>query len=68
MTEARAFADVGVGSGSVPLLQETYMTPAAYAFYVWSLIHLLLLGFVIYQFSESKPSSPDRSSKPETPL
>jgi hypothetical protein len=36
------------------LLQETYMTPAAYAFYVWSLIHLLLLGFVIYQFSQSQ--------------
>ncbi|KAF9508052.1 hypothetical protein BS47DRAFT_1373743 [Hydnum rufescens UP504] len=30
--------------------KETYITPAPYAFYVWGLIHLLLLGYVIYQF------------------
>lgn len=30
--------------------KETYITPAAYALWVWSLIHLLLLGFVVYQF------------------
>lgn len=33
--------------------KQTYITPAAYAYYVWSLIHLLLLGFVIYQFFDS---------------
>ncbi|KAL7414748.1 hypothetical protein BDY24DRAFT_406516 [Mrakia frigida] len=33
--------------------KETYLTPASYAFYVWSLIHLLLLGFVVYQFTET---------------
>lgn len=37
---------------------ETYFTPAGYAFSIWSMIYLLLLGFVIYQakglFSQSK--------------
>ncbi|CAG8506257.1 15610_t:CDS:2 [Acaulospora colombiana] len=28
----------------------TYITPAPYVFGVWGLIHLLLLGFIIYQF------------------
>jgi len=31
--------------------KETYITPAPYAFYIWSIIHLLLLGYVIYQFT-----------------
>jgi len=35
------------GYGSGP---ETYITPAAWAFNIWYLIHLLLLGTVIYQF------------------
>ncbi|EKM80805.1 hypothetical protein AGABI1DRAFT_112533 [Agaricus bisporus var. burnettii JB137-S8] len=30
--------------------KETYITPAPWAFLIWSLIHLLLLGTVIYQF------------------
>ena len=30
--------------------KETYFTPASYAFAIWSLIHLLLLGFIVYQF------------------
>ncbi|ESK92881.1 membrane protein [Moniliophthora roreri MCA 2997] len=28
----------------------TYITPASWAFAIWSLIHLLLLGTIIYQF------------------
>jgi hypothetical protein len=31
--------------------KETYITPASWAFLIWSLIHLLLLGTVIYQFT-----------------
>ncbi|EIN12098.1 hypothetical protein PUNSTDRAFT_99515 [Punctularia strigosozonata HHB-11173 SS5] len=31
-------------------VKETYITPAPWAFLIWSLIHLLLLGTVIYQF------------------
>jgi len=31
--------------------KETYITPAPWAFTIWSLIHLLLLGTVIYQFT-----------------
>ncbi|KAG8735200.1 hypothetical protein FRC10_010882 [Ceratobasidium sp. 414] len=33
--------------------KETYFTPAPYAFAIWSLIHLLLLGFIVYQFFEN---------------
>jgi len=31
--------------------KTTYITPSYYAFYVWSLIHLLLLGTLIFQFT-----------------
>jgi len=31
--------------------RETYITPAPWAFAIWSLIHLLLLGTVVYQFT-----------------
>jgi len=30
--------------------KETYITPAPWAFLIWSLVHLLLLGTIIYQF------------------
>jgi len=30
--------------------KETYITPAPWAFLIWSLIHLLLLGTIVYQF------------------
>jgi len=30
--------------------KETYVTPAPYAFYIWTVIHLLLLGYIVYQF------------------
>ncbi|KAF8331924.1 uncharacterized protein EI90DRAFT_2919376 [Cantharellus anzutake] len=30
--------------------KETYVTPASWVFYIWWLIHLLLFGFIIYQF------------------
>lgn len=33
--------------------RETYITPAPWAYLIWSLIHLLLLGTVIYQFTPS---------------
>ncbi|TFL04807.1 hypothetical protein BDV98DRAFT_562866 [Pterulicium gracile] len=31
-------------------VKETYITPAPWSLWIWSLIHLLLLGTVIYQF------------------
>jgi len=37
-------SDIYVGA------KESYMTPAPWAFFIWSLIHLLLLGTIIYQF------------------
>lgn len=33
-------------------IQETYLTPAPMAFWVWSLVHLLLLGTMFFQFTE----------------
>ncbi|OBZ66990.1 hypothetical protein A0H81_13030 [Grifola frondosa] len=33
--------------------KETYITPAPWAFLIWSLIHLLLLGTIVYQFCEA---------------
>jgi hypothetical protein len=32
--------------------KDTYFTAAWWAFYVWSLIHLLLFGLIIYQFTK----------------
>jgi hypothetical protein len=39
-------AGPGYGNG-----KETYITPAPWAFYIWSIIHLLLLGYIVYQFN-----------------
>jgi len=33
--------------------KETYLTPASWTFLIWSLIHFLLLGFVLYQFTDA---------------
>jgi len=33
--------------------KETYFTPSSWVFGLWSVIHLLLLGTIIYQFFES---------------
>ncbi|GAA5878512.1 hypothetical protein JCM8547_008436 [Rhodosporidiobolus lusitaniae] len=33
--------------------RDTYFTPASYVFYTWTLIDLLLLGYVIYQFLDN---------------
>jgi hypothetical protein len=33
--------------------KETYVTPAPWAFLIWTVIHLLLFGTIIYQFTEN---------------
>ncbi|PVF94326.1 hypothetical protein CPB86DRAFT_765992 [Serendipita vermifera] len=33
--------------------KETYLTPASWTFVIWSFIHFLLLGYVIYQFTDA---------------
>lgn len=33
--------------------KETYLTPAPWTFLIWTLIHLLLLGYLIYQFTDA---------------
>ncbi|MDH6370946.1 benzodiazapine receptor [Paenibacillus sp. PastF-3] len=37
-------------TGEISGKYHTYLTPAGYAFSIWSLIYLLLAGFIIYQF------------------
>ena len=32
-------------------IKQTFFTPASWAFFAWSIIHFLLLGTVIYQFT-----------------
>ncbi|KAH9958159.1 hypothetical protein BC827DRAFT_1136642 [Russula dissimulans] len=32
-------------------VKQTYITPSPWAFLIWSLIHLLLLGTILYQFT-----------------
>ena len=34
-------------------IKQTYFTPASWAFFAWTLIHFLLLGTVIYQFTSA---------------
>lgn len=34
-------------------IKETYFTPAIWAFFAWSIIHFLLLGTIIYQFTSA---------------
>lgn len=34
-------------------IKQTYFTPAVWAFFAWSIIHFLLLGTVIYQFTSA---------------
>lgn len=33
--------------------QETYVTPSAYAFWIWTLIHFLLFWMILYQFTDN---------------
>ncbi|KAJ7124954.1 hypothetical protein C8R44DRAFT_781892 [Mycena epipterygia] len=42
---------VAGGGGAYYGGKETYITPAPWAFSIWSLIHLLMLGTIIYQFT-----------------
>ncbi|EJC99844.1 uncharacterized protein FOMMEDRAFT_136431 [Fomitiporia mediterranea MF3/22] len=44
---------VAIPKGSYHTGKETFFTPAPYAFTIWSLIHVLLLGFIVYQFFPS---------------
>jgi len=40
-------------SGIYSNVKQTFLTPASWAFLIWSLIHLLLLGTIIYQFTSA---------------
>jgi hypothetical protein len=46
----------GNSTGEISDKHHTYITPAGYAFSIWSLIYLLLAGFIIYQFRQSTGS------------
>jgi len=45
---AVAGPEPGYGSG-----KETYITPEWFAFYIWTVIHFLLIGTMIYQFFDA---------------
>ncbi len=47
----------GRGTGEISDMFEILLTPASYAFSIWSVIYLLLVGFVIYQFRNSSESN-----------
>lgn len=38
--------------GSYGAPHETYVTPSSYAFWIWTLIHFLLMFMMVYQFTE----------------
>lgn len=42
----------GKSTGEISDMYQTYLTPAGYAFSIWSLIYILLAGFIIYQFRQ----------------
>jgi len=42
----------GRSTGEISDMYHTYLTPAGYAFSIWSLIYILLAGFIIYQFRQ----------------
>lgn len=46
----------GMKTGEISDKYPTLITPAGYAFSIWSLIYLLLLGFIIYQFRRTTES------------
>lgn len=46
----------GNSTGEISDKYHTYITPAGYAFSIWSLIYVLLAGFVIYQFRSGSGS------------
>ncbi|MNN46568.1 hypothetical protein D3C81_1609530 [compost metagenome] len=46
----------GNSTGEISDKYHTHLTPAGYAFSIWSLIYLLLAGFIIYQFRQNSGS------------
>ncbi|WP_379158385.1 TspO/MBR family protein [Paenibacillus sp. sgz5001063] len=46
----------GNSTGEISDRYHTLLTPAGYAFSIWSLIYLLLAGFIVYQFRQDTGS------------
>ncbi|CAG8497391.1 1164_t:CDS:2 [Diversispora eburnea] len=44
------FLFIGIKFPTFKIIYKTYISPAPYVYGIWGLIHLLFLGFVIYQF------------------
>ncbi|WP_017812562.1 tryptophan-rich sensory protein [Paenibacillus shenyangensis] len=53
---ASALTLFGRDTGDISDQYELYITPAGYAFSIWSLIYVLLIGFIIYQFRNTDES------------
>ncbi|MCX5844614.1 MAG: tryptophan-rich sensory protein [Deltaproteobacteria bacterium] len=48
----------GLQTGAISDKYATLIAPAGYVFSIWGVIYLLLLGFVVYQFSAKRKDSP----------
>lgn len=46
----------GKTTGEISDMYPTYITPAGYAFSIWSVIYILLAGFIYYQFRKNNES------------
>ncbi|WP_322907612.1 tryptophan-rich sensory protein [Paenibacillus sp. SGZ-1009] len=53
---ASALTLFGRDTGQISDQYELYITPAGYAFSIWSIIYVLLIGFIIYQFRDRDDS------------
>lgn len=54
----------GVTVSEVSAQYHTLLTPAGYAFSIWSLIYLLLIGFLGYQWFSYRAGEPEHSLEP----
>ena len=48
----------GLQTGAISDKYATLIAPAGYVFSIWFVIYLLLLGYVVYQFSDKRRESP----------
>jgi hypothetical protein len=51
----------GRSTAAVSAQYSVLVTPAGFAFAIWGLIYLLLIGFALYQFTPRARAEPDRS-------
>lgn len=55
---------LGATVADVSAQYQTLLTPAGYAFSIWSLIYLLLIGFLVYQWQSHQQGDDSQSLEP----